>query len=54
MDKQILNQRIILKDDIEIVTQLPYLLGHPVHGLPTMNDTSETTAHNLYCLIPYI
>ena len=26
----ILNQKIILKDDIEIVTEFPCLLGHPV------------------------
>ena len=26
----ILNQRIILKDDIEFVTEFPCLLGHPV------------------------
>ena len=26
----ILNQRIVLKDDIEFVTELPCLLGHPV------------------------
>ena len=27
----ILNQRIIWKDDIELVTEFPCLLGHPVH-----------------------
>ena len=27
----ILNQRIILKDDIEFVTEFPCILGHPVY-----------------------
>ena len=29
----ILNQRIILKDDIEFVPEFPFLLGHPVSEL---------------------
>ena len=33
----ILNQKIIYKDDIKIVTQFPCLLGHPVSEIDISN-----------------
>ena len=37
-----LNERIILKDDIEFVTEIPCLLGHPVAATPASYFTTRS------------
>ena len=48
------------KDDIQFVTEFPCFLGHPVYlknipqidtGLPTKDETLQTTKQNFFCIL---